>query len=209
MLTDLHSPMGDLLSKCLQGEPGAWEAFVDRYAGVIFAAVRRLLGRRGLVGEEQTAEDIAQDVFLRLIKDDFHLLRSYDAARASLVTWLTIVSRSATIDFLRRKRLRVVPLEEARLQAAEPDPAGAPLPAPRAAPTAEISEAEARQGALGQLELPPGILTARQTLLLHLLFDREMDVAQAAKLLGISPQTVRSAKHKAIQRLREYLADED
>ena len=180
--------MDELVPKCLRGDKSAWDAFVDRYAGVIFSAVRRTL-RGGSGGDEAvTPEDIAQDVFLRLVKDDFRLLKTYDPARASLVTWLTIVTRSAAIDHLRRKRLPAAPLEDA------PPPA-APAPTSRSGIAAE--------------ELPAEVLTARQRLLLHLLFDREMAPAEAAKLLGCSVQTVRSTKHKAIQKLRKHFADKD
>jgi RNA polymerase sigma factor (sigma-70 family) len=183
--------MDEVLFKCLQGDKRAWDAFVDRYAGVIFAAIRRVMRGRGLVGEEAAAEDMAQEVFLRLVKDDFRLLRTYDAARASLVTWLTIVARSTAIDLLRRKRLPTVSLDEAAPVEAPAPPAG---PAERAEVTAE---------------LPPGLLTARQKLLLHLLFDREMAPAAVAEQLGVSEQTVRSTKYKAIQKLRKYFASEN
>jgi RNA polymerase sigma factor (sigma-70 family) len=183
--------MDEVLSKCLRGEKRAWDAFVDRYAGVIFAAVRRVLRGRGPGGEEAAVEDMTQEVFLRLVKNDFRLLRTYDPGRASLVTWLTIVARSTAIDLLRRKRLPTVSLDEAAPVEASAPPAGPAEPADVTA------------------ELPPGLLTARQKLLLHLLFDREMTPAAAAELLGVSAQTVRSTKYKAIQKLRKYFASED
>ena len=78
---------GDLDS-LLRGDRGAWDAFVRRYAGLVVAAVR------GVAREAAEVEDLTQDVFLRLCKDDFRLLRSYDASRAGLSTWITIVARS-------------------------------------------------------------------------------------------------------------------
>ena len=181
--------MNNILSKCLQGQKWAWDAFVDRYAPVIFAAVQRILRSHGLSGQEQTAEDISQDIFLRLINNDFHLLRSYDPSRASLATWLTIVTRSTTIDFLRRRRLSTVSLDQAPPLAACPERPADPSPATEG--------------------LPLGLLTARQKLVLHLLFDRQLAPADIAKLLGISPQAVRSAKHKAIERLQRHFKGKD
>ena len=58
-------------------------------------------------------------------------------------------------------------------------------------------------------DLPPGVLTARERLILHLIFDRDMDAAEAGAVLGISPQTVRSTKHKAVQKLREHFKVKD
>ena len=180
--------MNKILSKCLQGQKWAWDAFVEEYAPVIFAAVQRILRSHGLSGQEQTVEDISQDVFLRLINNDFHLLRSYDPARASLATWLTIVTRSTTIDFLRRRRLVTTSLDQAPPLASAESPS-APSPATEG--------------------LPAGLLTARQKLILHLLFDRQLAPADIAKLLGISPQVVRSTKHKAIERLQRHFKGTD
>ena len=180
--------MDRILAKCLQGQEWAWDAFVHRYAPVILAAVRRILIARGLTADQQTAEDITQDVFLRLVRDDFHLLRTHDHNRSALTTWLNIIARSSAIDFLRRKQLPTTPLDLAANIAS-------PLQAPDPASATE--------------NLPPGLLTARQRLVLHLIFDREMEILQIASLLAISPQTVRSTRHKAIIKLRKHLKKHD
>jgi DNA-directed RNA polymerase specialized sigma24 family protein len=99
------------------------------------------------------------------------------------VTWLTVVARSMALDHLRR-RLAEEPIEghQHRLSApAEPPPPGASTP-----PVHE------------------GLLTPRQKLVLHLLFDEEMSVSQVAEMLGVEEQTVRSTKHKAIEQLRKH-----
>ena len=54
-----------------------------------------------------------------------------------------------------------------------------------------------------QADLPWHLLTARQRLVLRMLFDQRMTVCRAAALLGVDEQTVRSTKHKALSRLRE------
>ena len=158
----------------LHGDPEAWEEFVRRYGGLIVAAVRSLAP-----GE---IEDLTQDVFVRLCKDDFRLLRSYDPARASLSTWLTIVARSTARDALRRRRAEAVPIEsvpEARLAVEPVEPAI-------------------------RLKLPEALLSPRQREILAMLYDREMDVAEIARALGIDAQTVRSTHHKAMIKLRAY-----
>ena len=96
------------LEALLQGDKAAWDRFVARHAGVIFAAVRRRLVP---AGRSADAEDVVQDVFVRLCQHDFRLLRSYDSARARITTWLTVVSNSAAIDHLRRLRRRTEDIE--------------------------------------------------------------------------------------------------
>jgi RNA polymerase sigma-70 factor (ECF subfamily) len=109
-------------------------------------------------------------------------LRSYDPLRASLSTWITIVARSTARDGLRRRRADTVPIE------AVPE-------AQLAIPPVEPVE---------KLKLPEALLSPRQREILAMLYDREMDVAEIARALGIDPQTVRSAHHKAMVKLRAH-----
>ena len=48
------------------------------------------------------------------------------------------------------------------------------------------------------------MLSPRQREILTMLYDREMEVAEIAAALGIDPQTVRSAHHKAMVKLRAH-----
>jgi RNA polymerase sigma-70 factor (ECF subfamily) len=170
---------GDL-DGLLRGEKGAWEAFVRRYAGLVVAAVR------GVAREATEVEDLTQEVFLRLCKDDFRLLRGYDSARAGLSTWITIVARSTARDATRRHRPVLVPIEavpEGRLAIDPVEP-------------------------VRKLKLPEALLSPRQREILTMLYDREMEVSEVATALGIDPQTVRSAHHKAMVKLRAHFKDE-
>jgi RNA polymerase sigma-70 factor (ECF subfamily) len=173
------------LDACLGGDKKAWDAFVERFAPVIFAAIAKVLQPARGRGDGQ-AEDLCQDVFLRLVRDDYRLLRTFDQSRASLSTWLTVIARSTAIDSLRRRRLPTINLDDDASQALTP----AQPPAPAQEPSG--------------IELPSGLLSPRQELVLHLLFDSGMDVEQVAMLLGVDAQTVRSTKHKAILKLREH-----
>ncbi len=167
---------GGELDALVRGERGAWEAFVRRYAGLVAAAVR------GVAREPAEVEDLAQEVFLRLCKDEFRLLRSYDPARAGLSTWITIVARSTARDAMRRHRPVLTPIDA--------------VPEGRLA----VDFVEPEQ----KLKLPEALLSPRQREILTMLYDREMEVAEIAKVLGIDPQTVRSAHHKAMVKLRAH-----
>src|SRR5256714_9005764 len=127
-------------------------------------------------------EDLTQEVFVRLCKDDFRLLRTYDPARAGLSTWLTIVARSTARDALRRRRLDSVPID--------------------AVPEAQLAVDPVEP--VRKLKLPEVLLSPRQREILAMLYDREMEVAEIARALGIDPQTVRSAHHKAMIKLRAH-----
>ncbi len=160
----------------LRGEKAAWDAFVRRYGGLVVAAVR------GVASVYGDVEDLTQDVFVRLCKDDFRLLRSYDPARASVSTWITIVARSTARDGLRRRRPESVPID--------------------AVPEAQLAIDPVEP--VEKLKLPEALLSPRQREILAMLYDREMEVAEIARALGIDPQTVRSAHHKAMLKLRAH-----
>ena len=160
----------------LRGEKAAWDAFVRRYGGLVVAAVR------GVASVYGDIEDLTQDVFVRLCKDDFRLLRTYDPARASLSTWITIVARSTARDGLRRRRPESVPID--------------------AVPEAQLAIDPVEP--VQKLKLPEALLSPRQREILAMLYDREMEVAEIAGALGIDPQTVRSAHHKAMVKLRAH-----
>src|SRR5690349_12124844 len=106
---DLAKSIGKSIDGCIAGDKPAWDAFVQRWSGVIYAAVRRALQTRSV--NQGDIDDRVQDVFVRLIQNDYRLLKTYDAKRASLSTWLTLVARSVVHENLQRRRLATVPLE--------------------------------------------------------------------------------------------------
>jgi RNA polymerase sigma-70 factor (ECF subfamily) len=172
----------DGLDRLVLGDKAAWDRFVVRFAPVIFAAVRRKLIPAGRV---EDAEDVAQDVFIRLCARDYHVIRRYDAGRAKLTTWLTVIAHSVAIDHLRRQKARAQPLETVPERYLAVDPPKEPV----------------------KIDIPPGLLSPRQALVLEMLYQREMEVAEAAQVLGVEPQTVRSTHHKALIKLRTHFRE--
>ena len=165
------------------GHKRTWDAFVGASAPLINAVVRRSLASYRL--SEDDVLDAAQDVYVRLCANDFRLLKTYDAARASLSTWLAVVARSAAIDHARRRRQATQPLDEV----------------PEYHLAVEDRHVE-------KLKIPDGLLTERQILILKCLYDEERDVAEIAKLLNIDAQTVRSTHHQALVRLRTHFQED-
>lgn len=170
------------IKKLLRGDKFAWDGFVERFSAVIYSAVLKVFHAHVKNVDQWDVNDVVQEVFIRLIKDDYRLIKSYNPDKASLVTWLTIISRSTAIDFLRRRRLETVSLEE--------DEA---LNIPVAENFSDSS-----------IDIPPDLLSARQKLVLKLLFEKGLEPSEIAEFLDINVQTVRSAKHKALTKLRSF-----
>ena len=78
------------------------DLMVGRYAQEVFAMIIRQ------VSNEQDAEELTQDTFLRA----FSHIGSYDPERASLSTWLCRIAYRLTLDFLKRRRPFVVSMED-------------------------------------------------------------------------------------------------
>lgn len=181
---DKHDrPERDWLAALTEGDKAAWDAFVDRYAGVIHGTIRRILGPAGVSADE--VGDAVQDVFVRLCRDRFRLLRIYDPDRAGLTTWVGVIARSVALDARRRLRKTAVPLQELAVE-----------------PAVDPSQPRER------LIIPADLLTPRQRLVLAMIYEKDLDVADVAAVLGVDAQTVRSTRHKAMVRLRAHFAEE-
>ncbi len=174
------------LQPCLRGEKKAWDTFVEQYSPMIYASVKRTLSGSSANIPGRTLEDIAQEVFVRLIRDNYRLLRQFDSKRASLSTWLALVARSVCIDQLRKRQIETFSLEDSDIKASSGRSGSA---------EAQSANSEA---------LPLHLLTARQRLVLNMLFEEQMSVSQAAMILSVDDQTIRSTKHKALERLRAH-----
>jgi RNA polymerase sigma-70 factor, ECF subfamily len=83
----------DLIERCLNGDQAAWEEIVRLHWRKVFNIAYKFVGRHDL------AEDLTQDVFLKLFKS----LDTFDR-RANFQTWLISVSRNLCIDHYRSVR---------------------------------------------------------------------------------------------------------
>ena len=103
----------------------AFEAIYDRYSDLVYSTSLRILA------DTQLAEDVTQDVFVRL----WNRPETFVAERGRFLSWLMSVSRNRAVDLLRargRRRARevesLIPTEEyAAVVATDEDPAHAAL----------------------------------------------------------------------------------
>jgi RNA polymerase sigma-70 factor (ECF subfamily) len=82
-----------LIERCLRGDQQAWEQIVRQYWRRVFNVAYKFVGRH------DEAEDLTQDVFLKVFKS----LATFDR-RANFQTWLVSVSRNLCIDHYRSVR---------------------------------------------------------------------------------------------------------
>jgi RNA polymerase sigma-70 factor (ECF subfamily) len=165
------------IRRAIQGDERALHAIWVQHAPHIDAVVRRL------VGDPDTAADIAQDVWIQI----FRALPTY-RGDSQFGTWAHRIAVNRTLNALRKvRRIEKVEIEiDDHSAAIEPD-------GDRALIAASIEEAAAR--------LSPG---ARTVFLLH---DVEgYTHEEIARELGITPGGSKSQLFKARAKLRRLLA---
>ena len=186
---DAQASIDQMIEQCLAGNQAAWEQIVRVHWRKVFNVAYKFVGRH------DEAEDLTQDIFLRIFKS----LRTFDR-RANFQTWLISISRNLCIDHYRSVR------KERETMAREVD-------------ASELSPVSAERGPYGQLEaldtkdlvrqalttLPP---TLREAVVLRDL--QEFSYLEIADKLGLPEGTVKSRINRgrlelarAVARLQE------
>jgi RNA polymerase sigma factor (sigma-70 family) len=98
-MTDL-----EFVQKCVKGDKLVWDEFVDKYSRLIYNYIHSVLKVKGANSFNQdNINDLFQEIFLSLTKDNFKKLRSYRARNGcSLASWLRQVVINFTIDYIRK-----------------------------------------------------------------------------------------------------------
>ena len=179
----------ELIRRCLIGDQGAWDEIVYLYWRRVFNIAYKF------VGTHDQAEDLAQDVFLKLFKS----LGTFDR-RANFQTWLISVSRNLCIDHYRSVR------KERETIRRDVDPAQLAPVATTRSPQAELELQERLHLLHIALDtLPP---TLRAAVMLRDI--QELSYHEIAARLGLPEGTVKSRINRGrtelarqIQGLRE------
>jgi RNA polymerase sigma-70 factor (ECF subfamily) len=162
---------GDLVGRCRRGDEAAWRELVGRHTRRVFGIAYRFVGR---VDE---AEDLTQDIFVKVLQS----LDRYRESDGAFSTWVGTVARNHAIDDYRRRRQE----KARRLQ----DPAVLDsIPAREESPLRSLERADqARLVHRGLRALPADL---REPLVLCDLQGLSYDEVAAA--LGIPLGTVKS-----------------
>src|SRR5258708_1731297 len=94
----LHAD-SQIVERCLKGDETAWEDLVRVHTRRVYAICYRF------TGSDQEAQDLTQEVFLRV----FRSLKSFRSGEGSFTVWLARLSRNLLIDHYRRTKLDRAP----------------------------------------------------------------------------------------------------
>jgi RNA polymerase sigma-70 factor (ECF subfamily) len=93
----------NLLQRCLERRPRSWEDFVDRFLGLVIHVISHTAQSRSVRINREDSEDLASEVFLAIVNDDFAVLRRF-RGESSLATYLTVIARRVVVrELLQRK----------------------------------------------------------------------------------------------------------
>jgi RNA polymerase sigma-70 factor (ECF subfamily) len=179
-----------IVERCLSGDAAAWEELVRLHSRRVYGLCYRFTGR------ESEAQDLTQEVFLRV----FRALGSFRSSEGSFGTWLARLTRNLLIDHYRRTRNeRVTDSIEEQLPGIEIRSAsGGSAPRRPDSAVAGREASELLQAALGKLS--PEL---RETIILRDL--QEMEYREIADVLAIPEGTVKSRLNRGRAELARLL----
>ncbi|HVZ95121.1 MAG TPA: sigma-70 family RNA polymerase sigma factor [Phycisphaerales bacterium] len=176
----------ELMSLVAKDDEAAIARLYDRFGSLVYRMAYQAMPSRS------DAEEVVQEVFIRL----WRTAGRFDPKRASLVTWVMLISRRHIVDRLRRTRARVKPttLEEDWSPAAN-------IPAAEAG-----MELDERFGlVMKRIEKLPEL----QRTVVQRAYLNGQTLKQIGIELGIPLGTIKSALSRALVRLREHGTGEE
>lgn len=175
-----------------EGSAAAFEELVLRYQGRLLTVLRHLVGNR------EQAEDLAQEVFLRV----YRARESY-VPDAKFATWLFAIAHNVAANARRSQSRR----HETTLNVRDSGPMGARpfekmlLASSGQMPARQLAKAETREIVRMALES----LGERQRMAVLLSKYEEMSYADIATVMEMTPQAVKSLLSRARENLRDVL----
>ncbi|MEO8593093.1 MAG: sigma-70 family RNA polymerase sigma factor [Candidatus Solibacter sp.] len=176
-----------LVARARTGDRDAFRVLVERHSRALFRLAFRM------TGNQQDAEDVVQDSFLRAYKQ----LDRFDE-RASFGTWLYRIAVNCSLDLVRSRKRRNELVAPADLEREDPIlslAANDPLP-DRMAQSGEVRERVAE----AMTELSASERTA--FVLRHF---EGMCIEEVSRVLGCQPGAAKHSVFRAVQKLRRAL----
>jgi len=188
----LSDPDVRLMLEVRDGSAAAFEELMLRYQGRLVTVLEHLVGRRG------QAEDLAQEVFLRVYRS-----RERYTPGARFSTWLFTIANNVALNAKRSRSRR----REVNVEPAESGAVGAvPLEQMAQAasgqmPTRQLDKAELRD----VVRLAVATLSERQRMAVLLSKFEEMSYADIGAAMDMTPQAIKSLLSRARENLRTVL----
>lgn len=160
------------------GNRDEFRVLVEKYSRAVFRLAYRM------TGNEQDAEDVVQEAFLRAFKQ----LNRYES-RSSFSTWLYRIAANYSLDLIRARR-KTDPVEDMVLA----EPAAGPE---RLAESGQVQ---------ATLDIALASLTQQERTAFVLRHYEGLSIEEISGTLGINNNAAKHSVFRAVQKLRKALA---
>jgi RNA polymerase sigma-70 factor (ECF subfamily) len=175
-----------LVTRAREGDQDAFRLLVERHSVRLFQLAFRMSGN------EQDAEDLVQETFLRAYKQ----LNRFQS-RAGLGTWLYRIAANCSLDLLRRQKRRGE-LETVEFDSEEAFPA---ILSDAPAPDQQLYHGEVRQ----KVESVMRELTPMERTAFVLRHFEGLSIEEIGSALGVSSGATKQSIFRAVQKMRRAL----
>lgn len=175
-----------IVRRMVAGDPDALAELYDRFAPLVLAVARRILGGAG------EAEEVLQEAFLQA----WNQAERYDPGRSSVSTWLLLIARTRALDRLRSRGAR-----ERMAQAAAAEPPAADTSS--GGDDSVLHRERRRRVRQALAELPE-----EQRRVLELAFYEGLSQSEIATRTGTPLGTVKTRALLGMKKLRQALRSE-
>ena len=168
-----------ILEKIKGGDDSLFKEFVDLYSPRLLSVIR------GVVGQEEDARELTQDVFVKAYFS-IHKFRG----DSSFSTWLFRIAYNLSISHLRKKRFTFVSVETYKI--------------PEIYITPENDEdREFNENRYRQLEKIIETLGPEDKFLLNLFYEQEKSIKEITTIMGMSESNVKVRLHRIKKKVSE------
>ena len=190
----------NLLARCLAKNAEAWKDFVDRFTGLVIHVIHHSAQSRALRLSPDDRDDLAAEVFLEVVRNDFALLRHF-RGESSLATYLTVVARRVVVhELLKRRNLTTLVESADNIPAENGGAAAAHAGNGNAASIERVQDRDEVERLLGELD-------AAEAEIVRLYHLEGKSYQEISTSVGISENSIGPTLSRARQKMRRVSAE--
>src|SRR5438093_9528861 len=176
-----------LITRAREGDPDAFRVLVERHSVKLFQLAFRM------TGNEQDAEDVVQETFLRAYKQ----LNRFES-RAGFGTWLPRIAANCSLDLLRKRKRQHDQVDAVELESEERRPI---LSSHAPPPDDQVFHLEVQQKVEAVMEQ----LTPMERTAFVLRHFEGRSIEEIGRALGSGPSATKQSIFRAVQKMRRAL----
>jgi RNA polymerase sigma-70 factor (ECF subfamily) len=174
-----------LIAGCVTGDKSSWDKFVQQYSALVYHTIRKTLALYRAEVSPDLVEDLFQEVFLSLLKDESLQLRRF-RGDCSCASWLRMIAARRTIDSLRKSSRAVDLVDDSMYKNA-----------------LDQTSNESNDDQLQQLAGAISHLEPHEQIVIDLFYRQNLSAQDVASILRLSVGAVYTQKSRILSKLRE------